>query len=117
VLVIELGANDMLRGLPLAASRDNLVAMVRAARAAGAKVLLVGMQVPPNYGPSYVREFATMYEQVARDEKTALLPFLLKGVADRPDAEDWFQADRIHPLAKAHPQILDTVWPALKPLL
>lgn len=117
VLIIELGGNDALRGLPLASTRDNLLAMTRAAKAAGAKVLLLGMQLPPNYGASYGREFAGLFEQVAKDEKTALLPFLLKGVADRPDAESWFQADRIHPLAKAHPLMLDLVWPVLKPLL
>jgi len=117
LLVIELGGNDALRGLPLASTRENLVAMVRAGKAAGAKVLLLGMQVPPNYGASYGREFAGLFEQVAREEKAALLPFLLKGVADRPDAEAWFQADRIHPLGRAHPVMLDNVWPLLKPLL
>ncbi|MDC8774418.1 arylesterase [Roseateles albus] len=117
VVVIELGGNDALRGLPLAASLDNLAAMTRAAKASGAKVLLLGMQVPPNYGASYGREFAGLFERVAKEEKAALLPFLLKGVADRPDAMDWFQPDRIHPLAKAHPLMLDLVWPKLQPLL
>lgn len=117
VVVIELGGNDALRGLPLAQTRDNLGAMVRAAHAAGAKVLLAGMQVPPNYGRQYTADFARAFEDVARAERSALVPFLLKGVADRPDAEDWFQPDRIHPLAKAHPVILDNVWPALQPLL
>lgn len=117
VVVIELGGNDALRGLPLDMSRDNLRAMSRAAKAAGAKVLLVGMQMPPNYGAAYGREFAGLFGQVAREEKAALVPFLLKGVADREDAEAWFQSDRIHPLAKAHPLMLDNVWPALKPLL
>ncbi|WP_263536008.1 arylesterase [Paucibacter sp. TC2R-5] len=117
VVIIELGGNDALRGLPLAASLDNLTAMTRAAKASGAKVLLLGMQVPPNYGASYGREFAGLFERVAKEEKAALLPFLLKGVADRPDAMDWFQSDRIHPLAKAHPLMLDLVWPKLQPLL
>ncbi|MDM4766072.1 arylesterase [Pelomonas sp. SE-A7] len=117
LLVIELGGNDALRGLPLSMSRDNLRAMSQAAKAAGAKVLLVGMQMPPNYGAAYARDFAELFAQVAKDEKAGLAPFLLKGVADRPDAEAWFQADRIHPLAKAHPLMLDNVWPALKPLL
>ncbi|MCV2357177.1 arylesterase [Paucibacter sp. B2R-40] len=117
VVIIELGGNDALRGLPLAASHENLTAMTRAAKAAGARVLLLGMQVPPNYGASYGREFAGLFERVAKEEKTALLPFLLKGVADRPDALDWFQPDRIHPLAKAHPFMLDLVWPKLQPLL
>lgn len=116
-LIIELGGNDALRGLPLAMTRDNLRAMVQAGKAAGAKVLLVGMQMPPNYGAAYGREFVQLFEQVARDEKTALAPFLLAGVAERPDAESWFQPDRIHPLAKAHPLMLDNVWRALKPLL
>ncbi|WP_416234688.1 arylesterase [Paucibacter sp. PLA-PC-4] len=116
-LIIELGGNDALRGLPLAMTRENLQAMVRAGKAAGAKVLLVGMQVPPNYGASYGRDFAALFEAVARAEKTALTPFLLAGVADRPDAESWFQGDRIHPLAKAHPLMLSQVWRALRPLL
>lgn len=117
ILVIELGGNDALRGLPMKMSKDNLLAMSRAAKAAGAKVLVVGMQMPPNYGAAYGREFAAVFEQVAKEEKASLVPFLLKGVADRADAESWFQSDRIHPLAKAHPQMLDNVWPALKPLL
>ena len=116
-LIIELGGNDALRGLPLSMTRENLQAMVRAGKAAGAKVLLVGMQVPPNYGASYGRDFAALFEAVARAEKTALTPFLLAGVADRPDAESWFQGDRIHPLAKAHPLMLGQVWRALRPLL
>jgi len=117
IVIIELGGNDALRGLPLASSRENMLAMARAAKAAGARVLLLGMQVPPNYGASYGREFAALFTEVARSEKTGLVPFLLKGVADRPDALAWFQADRIHPLARAHPMMLDNVWPALKALL
>ena len=116
-VVIELGGNDALRGLPLKNTQENLLAMVRAAKAAGARVLLVGMQVPPNYGASYGRDFSALFESVAKSEKTALTPFLLKGVADRPDAQDWFQGDRIHPLAKAHPLMLEQVWQGLKPLL
>ncbi|MFZ5549136.1 MAG: arylesterase [Pseudomonadota bacterium] len=117
VVVIELGGNDALRGLPLAQTRDNLAAMARAAKAAGAKVLLAGMQVPPNYGRQYTDDFAKAFQDVSKAESVPLVPFLLKGVADRPDAEDWFQPDRIHPLAKAHPVIVDNVWPALRPLL
>jgi acyl-CoA thioesterase I len=117
IVVIELGGNDALRGLPLASTRDNLLAMARAAQAAGAKVVVVGMQVPPNYGAAYGREFEGLFAEVAKQAKTGLVPFLLKGVADRADSLDWFQPDRIHPLAKAHPQMLDNVWPALKPLL
>ena len=117
IVIIELGGNDALRGLPLASSRANLRAMVQAAKAAGAKVLLLGMQVPPNYGASYQREFAAMFEQVASQEKAALVPFLLKGIADQADAQAWFQPDRIHPLARAHPLMLELVWQGLKPLL
>ena len=118
IVIIELGANDALRGLPLASSKDNLAAMASAARAAGAKVLLIGMQMPPNYGAAYERDFEAVFTQVAQAGKTALLPFLLKGVADRPEGMDaWFQADRIHPLAKAHPILLDNVWSVLKPML
>lgn len=117
IVVIELGGNDALRGLPLSSTRDNLLTMAKAAQAAGAKVIVVGMQVPPNYGASYGREFEGLFADVAKQAKAALVPFLLKGVADRADAMDWFQPDRIHPLAKAHPAMLDNVWPALKPLL
>jgi len=117
IVIIELGGNDALRGLPLASTRDNLLAMARAAQDAGAKVVVVGMQVPPNYGAAYGREFEGLFGDVAKQAKTGLVPFLLKGVADRADALEWFQPDRIHPLAKAHPQMLDNVWPALKPLL
>lgn len=117
VVVIELGGNDALRGLPLATTRDNLLTMAQAAQAAGAKVVVVGMQVPPNYGSSYARDFEGLFADVAKQARAGLVPFLLKGVAERADAMDWFQPDRIHPLAKAHPLMLDNVWPALKPLL
>ena len=117
IVILELGGNDALRGLPLASTRDNLLTMARDAQAAGAKVIVVGMQVPPNYGSQYARDFEGLFSEVARQTKASLVPFLLKGVADRADALEWFQPDRIHPLAKAHPQMLDNVWPALKPLL
>jgi acyl-CoA thioesterase-1 len=117
VVVIELGGNDALRGLPMSDTRKNLDAMATLAGAAGARVLLVGMMVPPNFGRKYQAEFAQMYADVAAAHHAALVPFLFAGIADRPDADDWFQADRIHPLAKAHPIILDNVWPRLKPLL
>jgi acyl-CoA thioesterase-1 len=117
IVIIELGGNDALRGLPLASTRDNLLVMTQAALAAGAKVIVVGMQVPPNYGAAYGREFEGLFTDVAKQARAGLVPFLLKGVADRADAMDWFQPDRIHPLAKAHPQMLDNVWLALKPLL
>lgn len=117
VLLIELGGNDALRGLPLTMTRENLTAMARAGKAAGARVLIAGMQMPPNYGRRYADEFAALFEQVAKAESAALVPFLLKNVADGPDADNLFQPDRIHPAAAAHPRILDNVWPVLKPLL
>jgi acyl-CoA thioesterase I len=116
-VVIELGGNDALRGLPLKMTEDNLAAMARASKAAGARVLLVGMQVPPNYGRVYNEGFAAVFATVAKKEGTALVPFLLKGVADGPDAEAMFQPDRIHPKAEAHPTMLANVWPALRALL
>lgn len=116
-VVIELGGNDALRGLPLANTRDNLVAMVREVRGAGAKPLLVGMRVPPNFGARYAQEFASSFGQVARQEAVPLVPFLLSGFAEREDAEQWFQPDRIHPLARAHPLMLDAVWPVLQKTL
>ncbi len=116
-LIIELGGNDALRGMPLAHTRENLVAMVRAGKAAGTRPLLVGMQLPPNYGASYGRQFAALFEEVASAERVPVVPFLLAAFATRPDAESWFQPDRIHPLAKAHPLMLDTVWPVLKRML
>ena len=117
VVVIELGGNDALRGLALAHTEDNLVAMVQAAQQAGAKVLLVGMQVPPNYGAAYTQQFAALFPKVARTHKTALVPFLLAGVADGPDPTAWFQPDRIHPNAQAQPRLLANVWPELVKLL
>jgi acyl-CoA thioesterase-1 len=117
VVIIELGGNDALRGLPLAMTEANLLEMTRAAKAAGARVLIAGMQVPPNYGRKYADDFAALFATVARAEGTALLPFMLAGVADVPQAESLFQPDRIHPNAKAQPLLLDNVWPVLKPLL
>lgn len=117
IVVIELGGNDALRGLPLAMTRDNLTAMSTAAKAAGAKVLLVGMQMPPNYGRQYAADFAGLFAEVAKAQRAALVPFLLKGVADVAGADKLFQSDGIHPTAQAHPVMLDNVWPQLKPLL
>ena len=112
-VIIELGGNDALRGWSLQTTQANLVAMVKAAQSAGAQVLLVGMQLPPNYGRRYAQDFARTFEQAAQRTGADLVSFLLKGVADRADAREWFQADGIHPLAKAHPVMLDNVWPAL----
>ena len=116
-VVIELGGNDALRGLPLQNTQDNLSFMAQSAQNAGAKVLLVGMQVPPNYGTDYAKRFAAVFETVAKTHKTAVVPFFLKGVADGADPTRLFQADRIHPKAEAHPQMLANVWPELKKLL
>jgi acyl-CoA thioesterase-1 len=117
VVVIELGANDALRGLPLKMTEDNLAWMTQAAQKAGSRVLLVGVQVPPNYGSDYANRFAGLFEKVAKANKAALAPSLLGGIADDPDPTRWFQADRIHPRAEAHPRMLDNVWPELKRLL
>jgi acyl-CoA thioesterase-1 len=114
VVVLQLGANDGLRGLSLASMRENLAAMIEASRGAGARVLLVGMRIPPNYGSDYASRFAGIYAQLAREDKATLVPFLLDGFADDLD---FFQADRIHPNERAQPRMLDTVWPQLAPLL
>jgi acyl-CoA thioesterase-1 len=98
-------------------TRSHLQAMVQSCQSAGAKVLLLGMQVPPNYGPDYSARFADTFAQVAQQHKAGLVPFFLKGIADVPDAQRWFQADRIHPNAEAHPKMLSNVWPELKKLL
>jgi acyl-CoA thioesterase-1 len=114
VVVLQLGANDGLRGLPLASMRDNLAAMIRASRGEGARLLLIGMRIPPNYGREYSERFAAIYSQLAREEKVAAVPFLLDGFAEDLD---YFQADRIHPNERAQPRMLETVWPQLAPLL
>ena len=117
IVIIELGGNDALRGLPLDATEANLLAMTQAAQKAGARVLLAGMQAPPNYGADYTRRFAGIYPRIARQTGAALAPFLLAGVADQPDALAHFQPDRIHPKAEAHPAILNNVWEPLHKLL
>jgi acyl-CoA thioesterase-1 len=114
VVVIELGGNDALRGLDLGTTEANLREMVRAARGAGARPLLLGMMLPPNYGRSYSERFRDLYPKVARAEKAALVPFFLDGVADRLE---YFQPDRIHPNERAQPRLLDNVWPTLRKLL
>lgn len=117
VVVIELGGNDALRGLPLAGTLDNLRAMTQAAQSAGAKVLLLGMQMPPNYGKKYAQDFEKLFASVAQERKAALVPALLKGVADAADPTALFQADRIHPNAQAQPILLSNVWPQLLAML
>lgn len=114
VVVIELGANDGLRGLSIAATEQNLRAMLKASKNAGAKVLLVGMQIPPNYGADYTRRFTGMYPKLSKELKVALVPFLMENFANQPAM---FQADRIHPASDAQPIMLNNVWPHLKPLL
>ncbi|SAL44710.1 arylesterase [Caballeronia humi] len=114
VVVVELGGNDALRGVPLATTEANLRTIVEASQAANAKVLLVGMYVPPNYGPDYSQKFHGVYEQLSKEKKVPLVPFLLAGIADQPTM---FQADQIHPTAQAQPLLLENVWPSLKPLL
>ena len=114
VVVIALGANDGLRGLPLRQTRTNLARMIGAAHGVGARVLLVGMRMPPNYGEAYTREFERGYRELAQRFDTALLPFLLQPIAADRAA---FQADNLHPVASAQPKLRDHVWTALEPLL
>ena len=114
IVIIELGGNDALRGGNLLASRLNLDGMVAAAQGAGAKVLIAGMQLPPNYGPVYVREFNALFGDIAKARKAALVPYVFEGFGE--DLAQ-FQPDRVHPTAAAQPKILDTVWPVLTPLL
>ncbi len=114
VIVIELGANDGLRGLPVKAMAANLQAMVDASRKAGAQVLLVGMRMPPNYGPDYTASFEATFRDLAKTRRVRLVPFMMEGFADQ---RHYFQADGIHPVAEAQPLILDTIWRELKPLL
>ncbi len=117
LVIIELGGNDALRGLSLAQTRDHLEFMVKACHQSGAKVLLLGMQMPPNYGADHAARFATMYREVAQQHRVGLVPFFLQSIADRPNPSEWFQPDRIHPTAQAQPLMLETVWPELKKLL
>lgn len=114
VVILELGANDGLRGLPLNRMEDNLTTMIRDSQATGARVLILGMRIPPNLGPDYSRRFHQTYGELAKTHKTALEPFFLERVAANPDM---FLPDALHPTAEAQPIILDTVWPALKQLL
>lgn len=114
VVILELGANDGLRGLPVATASANLDAMIQMVRASGAKLLLLGIQMPPNYGPAYAERFRGMYAELARRHDVPLVPFLLEGVA--LDAT-LMQADGLHPSAAGQPRLLDNVWPKLAPLL
>ena len=114
IVILELGANDGLRGLKPQLLAENLEAMIAASREAGARVLLVGMQMPPNYGPAYTRRFAQAFDEVAKAQQVPLVPFLMEGFADQPER---FLADGIHPTADAQPLVLDTVWNGLEPML
>ncbi len=114
VVVVELGANDGLRGLPAPSAEANLRAIGDQAKSAGAEVLLVGIRIPPNYGRNYADQIYSMYGKLAKQLNTPLVPFMLEGVADKSQL---FQADRLHPLAQAHPIILDNIWPQLLPML
>jgi acyl-CoA thioesterase-1 len=114
LVLVELGANDGLRGLPVDAARENLTRMITAAKASGARVLLVGTEIPPNYGPDYTAQFRAMYAGLAAEHEVALLPFLLEPIARERAA---FQDDNLHPVAAAQPRLLDHVWGALELLL
>jgi acyl-CoA thioesterase-1 len=113
-VVIELGANDALRGQPIAGIRANLEEMIRLVRRARAQPVLVGIMIPPNYGIDYAAQFREVYPMLAKQYELPLVPFLLKGLVERPDN---FQADQLHPTAAAQPLVLDNVWPTLEPLL
>ncbi len=114
VVVIELGANDGLRGQPVAAAEANLRAMIEQSQKNSARVLLVGMRMPPNYGRTYTENFFGMYKKLSSKYKAPLVPFMLEGVADKPAL---FQADRLHPNATAHPIILANIWPTFQKLV
>ncbi|WP_233271540.1 arylesterase [Paraburkholderia acidiphila] len=114
IVIVELGANDALRGVPLTTTESNLRAIVAQIRKGGAKPVLIGMYVPPNYGPDYTRDFHAIYERLAKELNVPLVPFLLAGLADKPEL---FQSDQIHPTQQAQPLLLGNVWPTLKPLL
>ena len=114
VLVLALGANDGLRGLPVAQLGANLAAIVRAAKSGSSKVVLVGMKMPPNYGPQYTEQFQRSFADLARAQRLPLVPFLLEGVMQRPEL---FQQDQLHPTEEAQHLILENVWKALQPLL
>lgn len=114
ILILELGANDGLRALPLTTTRENLEKMIALARQSHARVLLVGMRIPPNYGPRYTTDFAQMYPEIATREGLPLVPFLLQSVALDPSR---MQSDGLHPNARGEPAVLDTLWPQLEPML
>jgi len=114
VVIVELGGNDGLRGLPIAQLKANLGAIIERAKKAGARVLVVGMRMPPNYGPDYTSAFENAYVEVAKRYRVALAPFIMQGFAEKPE---YFQPDRIHPSAEVQPLIVERVWRGLRPLL
>lgn len=114
IVVIELGGNDGLRGGSIASTRDNLTAMAKAAKAAGARPMLIGMRLPPNYGPAYTRQFESVFAEVAKAEGAPLVPFFFEGFGDDASA---FQADRIHPNEATQARLLDNAWPTLERML
>lgn len=114
IVIVELGANDALRGVPLGTTESNLRAIIDKSQAIKARVVLVGMYVPPNYGPDYTQKFNAVYTKLAAEKHVALVPFLLAGMENKPEL---FQADQMHPNAQAQPLLLNNVWPILKPLL
>ena len=114
VLILELGGNDGMRGLPVAQMKQNLSRIIEQSQKAGARVVLVGMKLPPNYGPDYTQAFEAAYDELAKRHKTALVPFLLEDFAEKPEL---FQSDRIHPAEAAQPLMLERVWKTLRPLL
>jgi acyl-CoA thioesterase-1 len=114
IVIVELGANDALRGVPLSTTEDNLRTIIEQAQQGHAKVVLIGMYVPPNYGPDYTQKFHGLYGELSKEFHLPLVPFLLAGIVDKPDM---FQADQLHPTQQAQPVLLNNVWPAVKPLL
>jgi acyl-CoA thioesterase I len=114
IVILELGGNDGLRALPIAQMRANLVRMIDLSTAAGAEVLLLGMRIPPNYGPEYTEQFRLCYTELARNKKLPLVPFLLNDIALKPNL---MQADGIHPNELGQPILVANIWPSLKPLL
>ncbi len=114
IVILELGANDGLRGLPVAQMKKNLGAMIEQSQGAGARVLILGMRLPPNYGPDYTQAFEAAFGDLAKRYRTALAPFMLEDVVEKPDL---FQPDRIHPTEAAQPLMLERVWTKLRPLL
>jgi acyl-CoA thioesterase-1 len=114
IVIVELGANDALRGVPLSTTEDNLRTIIEQAQQGHAKVVLIGMYVPPNYGPDYTQKFHGLYGELSKEFHLPLVPFLLAGIVDKPDM---FQADQIHPTQQAQPLLLNNVWPAVRPLL